>query len=525
MTLMFRKNNCIKNYDLAKYLMKKMTTYKTLRATNTEMVASVDKIDIGNRARSGAKWSALQIIIRNVLSLGITAVLARMLSPGDFGLVGMVATLTALLQVFTDMGLSWATIQSQQLSKSQVNNLFWINSCVGLFLWFACIVGAPLVADFYDQYELIGITIVLGAGFLLSGIAVQPIALLNRTMNYKAIAQIEVFSILMGAITALVTAFYGLGYWVLVIQSLVSQGARAMIVLSMRTISIDFPRRGVGTRSLVNFGGLLAINGLLIYLARNLDSVLIGKYWGTTELGYYNRAYFLMLLPSMLATGVLTNLMVPSLSVFQDDAERFGKVYRRALRMITFVACPMALGLALTADEMVHLVYGDRWQSVVPLLIWLSVASITQPLYNTTGWLFTATGKAKPYLWLTVINGLILTATFFLALPGGALGIAKAYGIVMGVVIFIPAMWLAHKAAGLSLKHSLFDIYPVALCLLGMFFSVVVVSYGLSAVNISWQIVLAVKIVVGVLSYTLFSLMLMREFIKKDVLSMLKKES
>ena len=486
-------------------------------------IASVNSNDVGNRARKGVKWTALQIIARNLLSLGTTAVLARLLSPSDFGLVGMVATLTALLMVFSDMGLSWATIQRKQLSKIQVSNLFWINFGVGLSLWIICILGAPTVANFYNQQKLVAITIALGAGFVLSGIAAQPMALLNRTMNYKAAAQVEVFAIVIGAIFALIAAFSGLGYWALVVQSLSTAIARVILALPMSKIQISKPRRGVGTLSLVTFGGMLAVNGLLIYIARNLDSVLIGKYWGAEELGFYNRAYFLMLLPSMLATGVLTNLMVPSLSVLQDDKERFANAYRKALKMIALIGCPMALGLALTADEMVNLIYGSQWQEVVPLLTWLSIASVTQPLYNTTGWLFMAVGKAKAYLWLTVISAMLLSFSFYLALPYGALGVAKVYGIVMGIVIFFPALWLAHKVAGLSFICSLKELLPVALCLLIMLLTVLAVDIFITQFLLSWVFVLIIKVIVGVVSYTATAFFVMRNTVMRDIILMLKK--
>lgn len=486
------------------------------RIESSDQVASVGKSDVGNRARKGVKWTALQIIARNVLSLGTTAVLARLLSPGDFGLVGMVATLTALLMVFSDMGLSWATIQRKQLSAAQVSNLFWINTGVGVLLWVLCILGSPLIANFYGEQELVAITAALGAGFVLSGIAAQPVALLNRTMNYKAAAQIEVFSIIVGAVAALTAAFAGLGYWALVIQSLSSGIARVLLALPMSRIQVSKPRRGVGTMSLVTFGGMLAVNGLLIYIARNLDSVLIGKYWGAEELGFYNRAYFLMLLPSMLATGVLTNLMVPSLSALQGDIERFGNAYRKALRMVALIGCPMALGLVLTADEMVNLVYGEKWQAVAPLLMWLGIASVTQPLYNTTGWLFTAAGKAKAYLWLTVLSGLLLSVCFFLALPYGALGIAKVYGIVMGIVILFPSLWLAHKVAGLSFIRSLKELWPIAICLFAMAFSVLGIEKLVLPLDLSWFSVLLIKITIGVLSYGLLVSLLAADFIRDN---------
>lgn len=497
-----------------------MTTKENVLSSDN--IASVDKSKVGSHARKGVKWTALQIIARNLLSLGTTAILARLLSPGDFGLVGMVATLTALLMVFSDMGLSWATIQRQQLSKFQVSNLFWINTGVGILLWGLCILGSPLVANFYNEPKLVTITAALGAGFVLSGIAAQPIALLNRSMNYKATAQIEVFALIAGAGTALAAALYGLGYWALVIQSLSTGLVRTLLAVPMSKIQISAPRKGVNTFSLVTFGGMLAVNGLLIYVARNLDSVLIGKYWGVEELGFYSRAYFLMLLPSMLATGLLTNLMVPSLSALLGDKERFGNAYRKALCMVAFIGCPIALGLTLTANEMVNLIYGEKWQPVVPLLMWLSIASITQPLYNTTGWLFTAAGKAKAYLWLTVANGALLSIGFYIALPYGALGIAKAYGLIMGIIIFFPALWFAHKIAGLSFRHSLKELYPIIIGLISMTCAIFIIEKFINKFNISWEFSLFIKIITGIISYTLTITLSSKTKITKELLLTIK---
>ncbi|WP_116472433.1 lipopolysaccharide biosynthesis protein [Zobellella maritima] len=494
---------------------------KVKSATENGYVTNVDKADMAGKARKGIKWSAVQIIARNVLSLGTTAVLARLLSPGDFGLVGMVATLTALLQIFSDMGLSWATIQSQQLSKDQISNLFWINTGVGLLLWGICILGAPGVASFYGEQELIGITAVLGVSFLLSGSAAQPIALLNRTMNYKAAAQIEVFSIIAGCAAALVSAFWGAGYWALVIQSVVNAAVRALLAFPMSGITIFFPRKDVGTRKLVTFGGLMATSGLFNYLACSLDSVLVGKYWGAEALGFYNRAYFLMLLPSVLSSGVLTKVMVAALSVINDDQERFAAVFRKGIKFSLFVGCPMALGLILTADEMVFIIYGAQWQPTVPIFMWLSIISIAQPINNAASWLFTAAGKAKAYLYFNVIAGLILGVCFYFAAPWGTLAIARVNGIVMGFGIISFSLWLSHRVSGLSLKETVLCVLPVAPCLFLMAVSVLIIEYACELFVLGFMATLVLKVFAGVVSYILFSFMFMGDFLRKDIIPFL----
>ena len=483
----------------------------------------VDPTEIGSKARSGAFWSALQIIGRNVLSIGTTALLARMLAPEDYGLMGMVATLTVLLLVFSDMGLSWATVQRRDLSSAQVSNLFWINAIVGLVLWAGCIAVAPFLALFYGEPQIESITMVMGATFLIGGLAVQPFALMRRRMEFRQIAWIEIGAVVTSAIVAIIAAAGGMGYWALVIQALAGQVFRLITALPVSGMQLHLPRSRVGTKSMVTFGGLLALNGLLIYVARHADSVLIGRFFGAEELGYYDRAYFLMLLPSTLATGVLANLMVPSLSALQDEQERFASAYRRALRMVAFVGCPLAAGLALVAHEAVLLVYGDQWSPVATLLVWLSIAGVTQPIYNTTGWLFTAKAKGKQYFGLTVMNAVALVAALSFGVKWGAVGVAQAYGLMMGLVLIWPSMWLAHRAAGLSLFATIDTLRPVASCLVLMSAVVLVVGWASDVLGLPWWVVLLVKIASGVVAYGVAAVFWAREIIFVDVIPMLPK--
>ena len=247
---------------------------------DSDSVERVNEAEVGRCARQGVVWSIFQIGGRNLISLATTAFLARMLVPDDYGLIGMVATLTALLLVFSDMGLSWATVQREHLTTIQVSNLFWVNIAAGALLWGICLASAPMVAEFYHRSELVAITSVMGASFALAGIAVQPFALMHRQMRYKAIALIEIFALLVGAGAGIASAVFGHGYWALVVQTLTMQAVRSMMALHLSGLNILRLRFGANTRSLLVFGGILTANGLLIYLARNLDSVLIGRWWG-----------------------------------------------------------------------------------------------------------------------------------------------------------------------------------------------------------------------------------------------------
>lgn len=466
-----------------------------------EVIGHVDPSEVGRRARKGALWGGLQIGGRQLISIGSTAILARHLSPTDYGLIGMVATLTALLQMFADMGLSWSTLQRPSLTRFQLSNLFWANLGAGILLWGVCLLLAPWIADFYQQPELVAVVQVMGASFLLASLGVQPIALMQRQMRFREVALVEIMSLVIGVSVGISGALLGFAYWSLVAMSLTTQLVRALLAFWFSGLMVFLPRRGVGTRALVSVGGLLVINGIFIYLSRNADSVMVGKWWGADALGYYNRAYFLMLLPTMLATGVLANLMVPSLAAFQSDRQRFGNAYRRAVVLVALVGSPMAAGLALTADEAVRLVYGAQWSEVAGMLQWLSLAGVTSPIFTTVGWLFTAVGKAKSYLQLTFFNAVMLICGFYIAVPHGALAVAVSYGLVMGLGLVIPALWWAHRAASLRLRDTLVELWPVFLSVAIMAAAVALVGYLAGLADVPWLLQLVLKMVVGVIVY------------------------
>jgi PST family polysaccharide transporter len=491
--------------------------------TDTDKIAFVSSEQVGDRTRTGAIWSGTQIIARNALSLVVTAILARILFPEDYGIVGMVATLTALLQVFANMGLSWATVRSPDLNRHHVSGLFWINFVVGIVAWAVMALAAPLLAAFYQEPVLALIAVVSGVSFVLSGAAVQPMALLTRSMDFRRISIIEILALSAGAVVSIGLAFSGAGYWALVLQVPTQEFVRLIFSFRPSGLRIFMPKWTPGLGGMVQFGALLVLNGFLIFLARNLDSIMIGRTWGAAELGYYNRAYFLMLLPSMLAAGVLSHVMVSSLSSLQHDRDRFAAAYRRALGVTGYIGMPMALGLAMTASAAVPLVYGPGWEKVVTLLVWLSLAGFTQPIYNTSGWLFTSCGRAGTYLWVTLSNTVILGAVFALTVSHGTEVLAMAYGITMGVLLPLPVLWVAHRAAGICFRKSLRVLKPVFALNAAMGGVVWSIGLGADTFNFPDFAVFPLQVALGIFTYVALTPILLPNMLRHDLAPLLAK--
>ena len=327
---------------------------------------------VGSLAKKGAMWSILMMVSRNVITVLGTAVLARLLTPEDFGIIGMVATLTALLQAFSELGLSWATLQSRELSKSQVDNLFWINVITGTVIWWVALILAPFLASFYGEPRLAPVVMVLSSTFLIGGVAVQPSTLLKRQMEFGKFSAIVIAATTIGVLVGIGCAAAGMGYWAIVAQAISIQSCRmvfALLVTGYRPNRFSF---GVGTKRLLVFSGNMAIIGVLTFAARSADNVIVGRQFGAVELGFYSRAYFLMSLPTILVTSALTSVMIPALSSLVGDPHRLAMSYRRALQATATIAFPLAAMLFVAASGLIRLVYGPQWDSIVAIVLSLT---------------------------------------------------------------------------------------------------------------------------------------------------------
>jgi O-antigen/teichoic acid export membrane protein len=453
---------------------------------------------ISQKARAGAGWSLASLVGRQLIALGATAVLARVLSAADYGLFGMVVAITALMQAFTDLGLSWATIQRKEITRAQIDSLFLINAVFGLLLWLVTAFSGKFLVSFYHRPELAGITTLVGASFFFSGCAAQPLALLRRQMRFKQITLCEQWSTLAGAIVGVGAALSGLGYWSLVLQVVMQQFVYALLLLVLGDYRPRFPRAVHGLSGLLSFGGFMAGYSAINYFARNLDNVLVGRVCGAEQLGYYSRAYFLMTVPTVLASGMLNGVMIPALSALQGDRERMAAAFLRSIRWITLLGCPVALGLAACAPDFVRFVYGPRWAPVVPMLLWLCVAGAIQPVQAAVGWLYVVTGRSRAMFFVGLAASTVTVAAFFVGIRFGAVGVARAYAAA-NTCLALPVMLIGHRIAGLELRRTLAVVAPLFVASIIM--AACVIFAGVLCRGADYRLRLALEIAVGVSIY------------------------
>ncbi|MEZ4444731.1 MAG: lipopolysaccharide biosynthesis protein [Polyangiaceae bacterium] len=396
------------------------------------------ELEVERRAARAGRVVGLLQAPRVLLQVVATLVLARLLAPEAFGLVGMVTAVTGFVALFKDLGLAKAVVQREAIAHHEVSLLFWINAGVSLGLAILVAATAPLLARFYGEPRLSGIAVVTSVSLLLGSLGTQHAALLERQLWVDRLQWLEVGALLAGVVVALVTALAGAGYWALVIRSLVSQAVLLVGLVLVTGWWPSAPRRmggGRKVRGLLRFGADLTGYSLVNYLARNLDDLLVGRFAGDTpasraaELGAYQKAYDLLLLPLVQLARPIGLVLLPTLSRLQDAPERYRAAYLRGLRLLLAVTMPLVAFLVVTAEEVVIVVLGPPWREAGRLFQVLGLAALTQPVGNTTGWLFVSQGRSREMLRWGIFGATTAVLSFFIGLPWGAYGVAAAYAL------------------------------------------------------------------------------------------------
>ena len=376
-----------------------------------------------------------------VLQTGTVMLMARLLSPEDFGLTGMAATLTGFLALFRDAGLGTATIQRHEVTHEQLSTLFWINVAIGAGLAAFTIVLAPVLVRFYGEPRLFWIVIVSGAAFVFNGLLTQHGALISREMRFATQAQIDVTSLAISSAVGVVMAFLGWRYWSLVAMGVVGPIVSAGGVWLAVPWVPGPPRRNCGVLSMLHFGGLATLNSFLVFLAWNTDNILLGRFWGAHALGLYGRAYQLATLPVEQWTGTLSGVALSGLSAIQHDADRLSRSFLRAYSLLLSVTLPIAIACPLFAEEIIQVLLGPKWMEVVPIFRLLAPTSLVFALANPLSWLVMSTGRAGRAVSITAATTPVVIAGIVLGLSHGPTGVAMGYSAAMVLIIFPIIAW------------------------------------------------------------------------------------
>ncbi|MDB4977405.1 MAG: lipopolysaccharide biosynthesis protein [Myxococcaceae bacterium] len=381
--------------------------------------------EVGRRAARGGAFLAVAQIVRSLIEASATVILARALLPSDFGLVDMIVSVTGAIDMLKEFGLSSATIQKENIEQAQVSLLFWINCAIGLVLTLITAALAPVLSLVYGRPELTQFTLVLALATFLGALPVQHQALLRRNLRFGALTAIELLVSLVSNGVGVWAALHGYGAWSLVMRQLVRFGSLSLFTFVFCRWRPSLPARA-NVRELLTFGKHVSGFQLLNYLERNLDNVLVGRFAGPAQLGFYSKAYGLMRVP-LDQVNALASVAIPTLSRLLPDQARYLDAYRSLTALILLLTIPLAPLAIYSADLLIPAVLGEQWRGSVPIFQWLALGLAIKPLLNTSGWLFISQARTRELWRWSLVGSPIAIASFFVGLPWGALGVAIAY--------------------------------------------------------------------------------------------------
>ena len=421
------------------------------------------KTGLGERAIRSGRAASVSQIIRALLDLGATLVLARLLLPSDFGLVGMVAAITGFLALFNDLGLATVTVQREDLEPRDVSALFWLNTLLGAALSLLTFAVAPLIAWYYGEPELTPIARLLGVSFFLTGITVQHRALLRRRLLNLRLAVVDVMQLVVGIAAGLYLALEGAGPWALAARSAIGAAAGVFVTFLACDFRPKSPFQSEKFRELIKSGTRLAGFSVVGYVSRNFDNVLIGRYVGPHALGLYAKAYDLLLLPLRQIGEPAGSIAVPSLSRVADEPARYRQAFLRILEQVLLLSVPLGAFLMAASDAVIVVVLGPRWSGAAPIFFWLGWLTLSQPLGNACGWLFVSQGRTSELLRWGVIGAVLAVASFVVGLPWGAEGVAIAYSM-SGLFVRLPiVLFLACRRGPVRVMDVLRTAAPITM--------------------------------------------------------------
>lgn len=400
-------------------------------------------LDVGDLKKKAVKGGALTMsarLLTILIQISSIIILSRLLSPTDFGLIAMVTAITAFMGIFRDMGLSTAVIQKKDLEHSQINTLFWLNIAVGLFLTLLTIALAPLIAGFYERPELKPVVMLLGTTFLIASFGAQHAALLQRDLNLKPKVIADVSGAFMMLMVSVLLAYNDYGFWALAWGTVAGALTTTLLYFKGSSFTPTRPEIAKGTRDLVNFGANVTLFEVLNYFHRNLDNILIGKFSGPTVLGFYSRAYQLMMLPISSLREPINAISFPVLSRLQHDPVEFKKYYKNIVALLAFLSMPLMAFLVANATNVVDVALGKGWEGVVPLFVLLGISGFIQAVASLRGLVLLSLGLSKRYALWGLVNTTAVTIGFIVGIQWGAEGVALSYAIVNYTLLY-PSLW------------------------------------------------------------------------------------
>ena len=412
----------------------------------------------------GVAWSAIERFSLLGMQFVIQVVLARLLTPADYGIVGMLSVFLAVSQTFIDSGFTSALIQNQRRTERDFATAFFFNAAVAVFFYVLLFVGAPLIARFYAMPELVPVTRVIGLSLILSALSAVHRTQLTIRVDFKTQAKASLSAVVLSGAVGIALAYHGFGVWALVAQTLVNAGAGTLLLW----IFVRWRPRCffsfASFRPMFSFGSKLLCSSLLHTVYANLYPLVVGKFFSAESLGYYSRAEQMAMLPASTGSGILGRVTFPLLATVQDDDARLGEVYRKYLRVSTGAIAPAMIGLCAVAEPLVLVLLGEKWLPAVPLMRVLCLGWMIDPIVLVNLNLLYVKGRTDLVLRLEIVKKITAISILFASVSFGLLGLCVGRAIYSQIALAMNTYYTGKflKMTYLRQMREVFPIYALA---------------------------------------------------------------
>ena len=450
---------------------------------------------------TGLTWASTSRLFRVGFQFVVTMILARLLSPSDFGIIGMANVFVGVALIFEEMGLGAALIQKKDLNESHVNSIFYFNIATGFTLTLAFFPLAPLIARYYRQEILSPVVTVMSINFVVASLAVVQRNLMMKRMDFRKLAAAEITASLAGGLAGIGCALSGLGVWSLVVQLLVGNAANTALlwILSDWRPRLQFSRDRLA--ELLGFSVNLTGADFLYHVAYFLPTMILGRYLGADDVGYYTIALTLINIPRVQISAMISKVMFSALSIVQDRIDTVRENYLRMIRHLAFLTFPLYTGLIVTAPEAIRLIYGDQWGPVVFMVQVFALMGLLTTIITTVGVVFRSKGRTDLEFRWSLLKISMTVVFVFAGLRLGIDGVVVSVTLGTMVISWFPQVW-SNRLIDLTMKRFLRSLAPI----LGVANLMAFLTYGVRRGLIAWldpgpQITFAVMVVFGACSY------------------------
>ncbi|WP_368498781.1 lipopolysaccharide biosynthesis protein [Herbiconiux sp. A18JL235] len=416
-----------------------------------------DSDDLRRKATKSIGWIILEKWSSRLLSLVVIAILTRLLSPEDFGLVSLATVVIALLQVFVESGFVTVLVQKKELGEKDTSTAFWTSVAISLVLFAALYFSAPLLAALFQEPDLTTVLQVLGLGLPISSLSQVPAALLERSFGFRSLAIRQVAGALFGAAAAVPIAFIGGGVWALVAQTLVTNAASVVILWGATTWRPRFEFSFASLRGMWKMGVRIMGIGLLDALQQNIDKLLIGAFFSAQDLGYYYLAQRVGTILIDLVTTVMSRVTLTTFSKVQDDLPRLNRIFLQMTFASAAIGVPIFGLVAVLATQIIPFAFGPGWEASVPLMWVLACGWAFGAVMYFDRSAFLAIGRADVALWVAILQNVVGVALVFALLPFGMFGVALSRW--SRIVTWPVRIHILHRLIGLPVWKYLGQVF------------------------------------------------------------------